>query len=355
MSDVTEVEIIDKPVVETKEEIIVLDGLDDKEKELASKQGVKEVASVEDKQDKEEKDFLTSEEKEARLKEMEAEEKESGYLSPKKYSKEERGMYGKYKNEKISRQEVQREFELATVREKALKKELEALRSNHDISDAKLRKVNELLTGHQDNITIEAIQAILAQSAQADNSDDRPLTKKDLTELSEKQKQEQREVEEKQRYIVGRINSAESIGKTKYDNFDDAINFAQEVISGKVELPDLLTAEEVSKKLNERIANKDIDPEKVADFVVSIAKLNPNFGKKQTNPASQAQRKETEENIDRIIKNASKATSSAAVNGGNGRRMVSLDNLTVDDAAKLTPKQWGDLPINVRKRILSQQ
>ena len=352
MADLTEVEIIDKPIVETKEEVVILDGLDDKEKDLATKQGVKEVVPVED---KEEKDFLSSEEKEARLKEMEAEEKETGYLSTKKYSKEERGMYGKYKVERNSRQEAQREYELSTVREKALKKELESLRSNHDISDAKLKKVNELLTGPQDNITIEAIQAILAQSAQADDSDDRPLTKKDLNELSEKQKQEQREFEEKQKFVVGRINSAESIGKSKYDNFDDAINMAQEVINGKIELPDMLTADEIAKKLNERIANKELDPEKVADFVVSIAKLNPNFGKKQTNPASQAQRKETDENIDRIIKNASKATSSAAVNGGNGRRMVSLENLTVDDAAKLTPKQWGDLPANVRKRILSQQ
>ncbi len=343
MSDVTEVEIIDKPVVETKEEVVILDGLDDKEKDLATKQGVKEVVPVEDKEEKSEQSLT-----------FENVEKDEKNLVT-KFNKNEQALYWKWKSDKQERQTAQREYELSTVREKALKKELESLRSNHDISDAKLKKVNELLTGPQDNITIEAIQAILAQSAQADDSDDRPLTKKDLNELSEKQKQEQREFEEKQKFVVGRINSAESIGKSKYDNFDDAINLAQEVINGKIELPDMLTADEIAKKLNERIANKDLDPEKVADFVVSIAKLNPNFGKKQTNPASQAQRKETDENIDRIIKNASKATSSAAVNGGNGRRMVSLENLTVDDAAKLTPKQWGDLPANVRKRILSQQ
>ena len=343
MADLTEVEIIDKPIVETKEEVVILDGLDDKEKDLATKQGVKEVVPVEKKEETTEQNLS-----------FENVEKDEKNLVT-KFNKNEQALYWKWKSDKQERQTAQREYELSTVREKALKKELESLRSNHDISDAKLKKVNELLTGPQDNITIEAIQAILAQSAQADDSDDRPLTKKDLNELSEKQKQEQREFEEKQKFVVGRINSAESIGKSKYDNFDDAINMAQEVINGKIELPDMLTADEIAKKLNERIANKDLDPEKVADFVVSIAKLNPNFGKKQTNPASQAQRKETDENIDRIIKNASKATSSAAVNGGNGRRMVSLENLTVDDAAKLTPKQWGDLPANVRKRILSQQ
>lgn len=343
MADLTEVEIIDKPIVETKEEVVILDGLDDKEKDLATKQGVKEVVPVEKKEETTEQNLS-----------FENVEKDEKNLVT-KFNKNEQALYWKWKSDKQERQTAQREYELSTVREKALKKELESLRSNHDISDAKLKKVNELLTGPQDNITIEAIQAILAQSAQADDSDDRPLTKKDLNELSEKQKQEQREFEEKQKFVVGRINSAESIGKSKYDNFDDAINMAQEVINGKIELPDMLTADEIAKKLNERIANKDLDPEKVADFVVSIAKLNPNFGKKQTTPASQAQRKETDENIDRIIKNASKATSSAAVNGGNGRRMVSLENLTVDDAAKLTPKQWGDLPANVRKRILSQQ
>lgn len=343
MADLTEVEIIDKPIVETKEEVVILDGLDDKEKDLATKQGVKEVAPVDKKEETTEQNLS-----------FENVEKDEKNLVT-KFNKNEQALYWKWKSDKQERQTAQREYELSTVREKALKKELESLRSNHDISDAKLKKVNELLTGPQDNITIEAIQAILAQSAQADDSDDRPLTKKDLNELSEKQKQEQREFEEKQKFVVGRINSAESIGKSKYDNFDDAINMAQEVINGKIELPDMLTADEIAKKLNERIANKELDPEKVADFVVSIAKLNPNFGKKQTNPASQAQRKETDENIDRIIKNASKATSSAAVNGGNGRRMVSLENLTVDDAAKLTPKQWGDLPANVRKRILSQQ
>ena len=343
MADLTEVEIIDKPIVETKEEVVILGGLDDKEKDLATKQGVKEVAPVDKKEETTEQNLS-----------FENVEKDEKNLVT-KFNKNEQALYWKWKSDKQERQTAQREYELSTVREKALKKELESLRSNHDISDAKLKKVNELLTGPQDNITIEAIQAILAQSAQADDSDDRPLTKKDLNELSEKQKQEQREFEEKQKFVVGRINSAESIGKSKYDNFDDAINMAQEVINGKIELPDMLTADEIAKKLNERIANKELDPEKVADFVVSIAKLNPNFGKKQTNPASQAQRKETDENIDRIIKNASKATSSAAVNGGNGRRMVSLENLTVDDAAKLTPKQWGDLPANVRKRILSQQ
>ena len=342
MADLTEVEIIDKPIVETKEEVVILDGLDDKEKDLATKQGVKEVVPVEKKEETTEQNLS-----------FENVEKDEKNLVT-KFNKNEQALYWKWKSDKQERQTAQREYELSTVREKALKKELESLRSNHDISDAKLKKVNELLTGPQDNITIEAIQAILAQSAQPNDSDDRPLTKKDLNELSEKQKQEQREFEEKQKFVVGRINSAESIGKSKYDNFDDAINMAQEVINGKIELPDMLTADEIAKKLNERIANKDLDPEKVADFVVSIAKLNPNFGKKQA-PASQAQRKETDENIDRIIKNASKATSSAAVNGGNGRRMVSLENLTVDDAAKLTPKQWGDLPANVRKRILSQQ
>lgn len=341
MADLTEIEIVDKPVVENKEEVVIvdaLDGLEDKEKDLATKQGVKKEAPVDKKEENTEQDLSFEK----------VENDEKNLLT--KYNKNEQALYWKWKHDKAERQTAQREYELSTVREKALKKELESLRSNHDISDSKLKKVNELLTGPQDNITIEAIQAILAQSAQADDSDDRPLTKKDLNELSEKQKQEQREFEEKQKFVVGRINSAESIGKSKYDNFDDAINMAQEVINGKIELPDMLTADEIAKKLNERIANKELDPEKVADFVVSIAKLNPNFGKKQS-----PTRKETDDNIDRIIKNASKATSSAAVSGGNGRRMVSLENLTVDDAAKLSPKQWADLPVHVRKRILSQQ
>lgn len=341
MADLTEIEIVDKPVVENKEEVVIvdaLDGLEDKEKDLATKQGVKKEAPVDKKEENTEQDLSFEK----------VENDEKNLLT--KYNKNEQALYWKWKHDKAERQTAQREYELATVREKSLKKELEALRSNHGISDAKLKKVNELLTGPQDNITIEAIQAILAQSAQPNDSDDRPLTKKDLTDLSEKQKQEQREVEERQRFIAGRISSAESIGKSKYDNFDDAINMAQEVVNGKIDLPDMLTAEEIAKKLNERIANKELDPEKVADFVVSIAKLNPNFGKKQS-----PTRKETDDNIDRIIKNASKATSSAAVSGGNGRRMVSLENLTVDDAAKLSPKQWADLPVHVRKRILSQQ
>ena len=151
------------------------------------------------------------------------------------------------------------------------------------------------MTGNPEEITVEAIQEILASEVKKNIEDDnKPLTKKDLVELNEKQKKEAEEVKQRQDFFTDRVNSAESFGKSKYDNFDEIVTSAQEVLNGKVELPEYIDSKELSTKLVEKLTNKDVDVEKIADFVYSIAKLNSNFGKEKTEGSTKKEvRKET--------------------------------------------------------------
>lgn len=342
---VNTVEIIEE-VAPVKEEVS-LEGLDPLEKALAEKQGVTEkakegtevkpVANVEEKKEPELQTFEDTEKNEKEL--------------LKKYNKNEQALYFKWKSDKRERQEAKKEAEFATIREKGIKLELEKIRANESLSVEKLNKINNLLTGPSDNITIEAIQEILkfAPQEKAGEDKNRPVTVGDLEKIQEKNLTEQKAAEEKQKFLATRITEAENLGKTKFENYDDIVTQAQEVLEGKVEIPAIINIVDLSARLAEAIHNKDIELDTIAEYVHGIAKLNPSFGKKTASQSSA--KKESNENIDRILKNASKQQTSASVSGGNGRRLVSLDDLTVEDAAKLSQEAYSKLPDNVRKRL----
>ena len=95
----------------------------------------------------------------------------------------------------------------------------------------------------------------------------------------------------------------------------------------------------------------EISEEEVVEQIATLAKLNPNFGKKK----SDGDKKEpTETDADRAIKNSKKKISSAVVGSGGGKTTVSEDDLTVEQAEKLTPSQWRKLKDSTRQRLLME-
>lgn len=338
-------DVVEIPEVEVAIEApeISLEGLSSQEKALAEKHGLvpKEVEVKTEEKKPEEKETPTFEETEKNEKDL-----------LKNYNKNEQALYFKWKSDKRERQSAQREAELATIREKALKSELEKIKQNETITEDKLVKINNLLNGPQENITIEALQEILKAQAVAKVAEDkkRPITVEDLERIQEKKAVEQKELEEKQKFLAQRISDAENYGKSKFENYDDIINSAQEVLEGKVKIPAIINIADISARLAEAVHNKDVDFDTIADYVNGIAKLNPNFGQSKS-PSNSSQKKETNENIDRILKNASKQQTTASVSGGNGRRLVSYEDLTLEDAARLSSEQYAKLPDTVRKRL----
>ena len=323
---------IDETVEETPE--VDLSGLSAKEKVLAEKHGIKETEKK-----------VNGEHKESTgdAKEGVAEEKGKEEVTPtfeeiendekhlEKFNPNEKALYWKWKNDKRKRQdsqkkvdELQARLELETVKDKA--------------SAIKLNKIKSVLASDSE-LTVEKLLAIIDEGGHvSEEQDDRPLKRSDL-DIIEQEKRVKLEAESK---VVNeqkeRLAIAENIGKTKYKNFDDLVNLAKEVV-----LEDKTgTYQEI---LNSALSDPNFDEEKLIDRVVTIAKLSSKYGKESASV-------EKKEGVEKIITNSNKKVSSASISSSGGKRTIVEDDLTVEDAARLSADQWTRLSQSTRKRIL---
>jgi hypothetical protein len=312
-------------------------GLLPQEVEMAKEHGLVEEESKEvDESSKEEekKDDEHEEQPEAKTEDNKEEEKpktfeevEKNEGGLKKFNPNEQALYWKWKSDKKKKQ--------AAVRD------LEEYKANTELSSikekSKLSKIAEALSS--ENVTVEALQAIIGNAEKGDLT---PLTKADLKQIESEKALEVKEETKNTQQHAERLKLAEDIGKTKYDNFDELTKLATEVVNSDK----TGTYKDV---LDASFKDTEIDEEELIERVVTIAKLNPNFGKKKSDSAEDAP---TETDVDRAIKNSKKKVSSASLGSGGGKRTVSHDDLTADDAAKMTTSQYMKLPNSVRKRLL---
>jgi hypothetical protein len=130
------------------------------------------------------------------------------------------------------------------------------------------------------------------------------------------------------------------LGRTKYENFDDLVKFANEVVSSN-------KSGRYSRWLIEASQNFDPEPgEGLVDVIHELASKHPDFGKERHDMPKNGKKTD----VERVIKNSEKRASSAAV--GGGRRAVSEEDLTPDDAERLSSEQWRKLKPETRERIL---
>ena len=188
-------------------------------------------------------------------------------------------------------------------------------------------------------LTVEKLLAIIDEGGHvSEEQDDRPLKRSDL-DIIEQEKRVKLEAESK---VVNeqkeRLAIAENIGKTKYKNFDDLVNLAKEVVAEDK----TGTYQEI---LNSALSDPNFDEEKLIDRVVTIAKLSSKYGKESASA-------EKKESVEKIIDNSKKKVSSASIGSSGGKRTISEEDLTVEDAAGLSAAQWARLSQQTRKRIL---
>lgn len=348
---VEQVTIIEQEQVVEKVENVEVDasGLTSREKELALKSGVIKDESKEEKV--EDKKEPTDQEKKS-FEDMEKDEKNLG-----EFTKREQALYFKWKSDKKERQKAQAERDLVTIKEKTLREELNKSREAGELTQGKLKKINDLLSGDPDDITVEAIQEIL-QSTVAKKEiveDEKPLTKKDLLEIEQAKEEKQKQLSESSKQFVKRMTDLEDYGKTKFENYDEIILLAKEVIDGKIEIDDVVDHKDIARKFITMIEDVDVDEEQIASYVLKIAKKNPKFGKKSEEVKDPVKGKESKKvsdgDIEKIIKNAGKTQTSAAVSGGNGRRVVNVNDISLEDAGKLSLDEYMKLPQEVRSRL----
>ena len=241
-----------------------------------------------------------------------------------------KGLYKKLKEEEERRKDVEGKFEFNKV--------------NDSVSRVKLDRIKARLA-NPDGLTVEELQELIGIEQKIE--DDKPLTKKDLEAIEAakmtKAEQEKAEANQKQEKIAQKVTAAEAFAKEnikdlsagKYTNIDDVIALAQELTA---------TKPRYAKQINDAFADDSMTEAEVVEVIFDIAKLNPKWGT--------TAKAENNGDVEKMVKNAGKQQTSAALSGGKGSRVVTMDDLTPEDAAKLTQNQWNKLPRDVKDRIL---
>ncbi|RLC88237.1 MAG: hypothetical protein DRJ03_03570 [Chloroflexi bacterium] len=235
-----------------------------------------------------------------------------------------KGLYKRLKSEEQKRQDTDKKADLLGVKVTG--------------SLTKIAKIRERLKNNPDDVTIEQILEIVGD----EESQPEFVTKEDLV----KEKEAKATEEANQKALTNRLEEANKWGEANVENFETIIDQAQEVVNEDKTYLELIQSV---------LLAKEFDEQKFVNTVIKIAKLNPNYGKKKSDDEEESDKdksgKESKDNINRMLKNAKKKTSSAAVGGGKGRRVVSYDDLTPEDVVNMSQKEWNALPNHVRTRL----
>lgn len=307
-----------------------VDGLIPAEVEMAKKHGFIKETNEEDDKHEVKADVKTednpAEEVKPTFDEVEAKEDLIG-----KYTPNEKALYWKWKTDKKKRQEYQTKYEeLKAESELRLIKEADA--SN------RLAKIKEALRSGQE-LTVEQLLDLAEHESKSVDDSKKPLTVEDLKRYEEQKTKKESELSAKQNALKERYQTTERIGKEKYENFEDIVKLAEDVVSASPVYKDVL---------NSAFNNDSIDEDELASMVYDVAKLNPKF----KDLVSTAKGSVPKGSVEKAVKNSEKKISSATLGSSKSSLTVSEKELTVEDANRLTTAQWMKLKPETKKRIL---
>lgn len=301
------------------------------------------------------KEPVTPAERRAELKVLdEHPEKESEVLP--KYSAAEQALYFERKRDKIKRQQAEIERDRVIIQKKAADERVVDLQ----------RQLAAKATEHEDDPLDLDLEGT---GRKPDAAADKPLTRGDLDridkEKAEKATEEKRELRARAEKLNASLTAQEAGAKARYQDFDQVIHLAEDILKNAATLyaDDPAQGELVSLKVQQFItaaASADEFDDKdrtVADIGYELGCLHPKA--KERGNANENGKQDTgeplpREKINRFINNATKRVSSASMNGGGGRRVVSVDDITVEQASKLTLSEFRKLPRHVRDRLRSE-
>lgn len=228
-----------------------------------------------------------------------------------------KGLYKRAKEESEKRREVEQERDFLKVQDKG--------------AMVRLSKIREALS-NPDELTVEQLQALVGEAEQIQDGQktETPETK----ELAARRAQDA---------LQSRVNDLTKFGQANYDNFIELIEMADEVAKQNTFYGQIF---------QQALQDVNVTEHQLAKIIEDTARLNPNYGKAKTNGKAENNTNTSENIADRITKNANKRTSSAAIGGGRGRRVISHDDLTPEDAANMSYAEYKKLPEETRKRLL---
>lgn len=325
------IEVPEAEEVETEQD---LSGLSTEEVEMAKKHGLINE-KVEDKKDGEDG---AEDDKEADDKKEETKEDDDTVLDPdsfeamdkvleedkdkfhKKFTPNAKALYFKHKKERNERQRIAKELENVLA-----EKDLTAVKES--ANKAKVTKIADALK--KENVTVEDLLKIIG--------DEEPEPTEEVKRVEESKKTIEAE---KQRQYRQRMELAEQIGKSKYENFDKIADLAKEVAEKNPRF---------MKSLGEVFLDSNIDEESIVEEVLFIAQRHPKFKdveKKVDN--------KSKEDVSRAIKNSNKKPSSASLSGSGKSNLKSEDTLTPEDVVNFSTQKWMSLSKKTRDRLLME-
>lgn len=232
----------------------------------------------------------------------------------KEYNANEKSLYWKAKKERLKRQDAQRESEHTKIKLAAAQREIDLLKKKETPEDE-------------------------SKEPKESEEDERVMTvgefKKMMKEQAEGQAVKNKEAQE----TIVRLEKIEAEFKAEHPDFDEVAELAREMMNKNPRYAQLMLAAASDPNDN------------AAEVVYNIGSLHPKFKNRGTEPKSVIPKSNK---VDKAINNATKRTPSAAVAGGGAKRIVSEDDLTLEDAAKLSPAEYRKLSGPTRDRLLKE-
>mgnify|MGYP000931822373 FL=1 len=325
------------------------EGLGSKEAEMAKKHGLVEEKAVE-KKDEPKPEVKSEPKPEDKVEKAQESDLPAEYA---KFTPNEKALYWERKKERTKRQRAEAENELLQLRVRTMEKEL---------ADAKkLKPDSEKTAGDAKKDEDLDLDDLLKENEGTKTEAEKPLTLTDLEkhekEKAEKEETERATTEAKAKQLKSRLAEFEIEAREKLPDFDAVADMAREILEKGEEVFDgddvrVDAARNRAEAALHAIANAmswEKGQKTPAELVYDLGRLHPKY---KNGARGGAEKVVPPEQMERMLENAGKR-SSAALPGGNGsRRVVSEDEITPEQAAKLSVGQYQKLSKATRERLL---
>jgi hypothetical protein len=186
--------------------------------------------------------------------------------------------------------------------------------------------------------------------------EDRPLTMKQLKAMQkieqEKLNKQQEELQQRSGKVADAMKTQEEYAKSVYTDFDDTVKLATELVNNMDLIPDPVKQGKLKRLLRDLQATAatadqfGIDDYTASMIAYEMGQLHPNYGQKPE-PDGPNEKKDpkangghlTPEQMKRIEENAQRRASSASLPGSSGRRVISVEDVTIKDILGMSPEE----------------
>lgn len=187
--------------------------------------------------------------------------------------------------------------------------------------------------------------------------EDKPLTVKQWKALQKEEQEsinrQQQELNHRSSKVSEALKIQEEFAQSSMPDFDDTVRLAADLVQNVDQIPEKWKREKVIRLIKDlqtaaATADKyDLDAYNAPMISYELGRLHPNYGKHadhdgttpKVDPKANGSHL-TPEQMKRIEENTQRRASSASLPGSsNGRRVVSVDDITVKDILKMNPEE----------------